>query len=387
MDEVNWNDIINSAMQNVSDANDSMGQAGSLEGTAIENWLMPGRVQQREFGQQVALQKMQNEWNSEGERMKRMKDAGINPNVAAGGIAGAGASPSTGSPNSAIGAGAQSVGAAAQGASAVGDLLNAGVNAYEKQSLTPVEVDKRKAEIRDLLSSALHNDWLSYSISEMLPLQKANERADTYLKLANFAKAKQERLLIKKQVSEAEAHISELNAQASLFRKQGNLADALKLEAQARADGLQLDNDKKQWEKDWREKYKYDPSAPVDVALEQAMVNDASEDVVTTIGESVKRISYNERSGFNEAEIDDNFNKAFNEFLGQNAANAEYAHMGFYMDIAKLGIKYYLEALSAGAKDPATFVIQKLMVPSLRDQADEYEKRIRKPKPEPKSKN
>lgn len=64
----------------------------------------PGEVQEKEFGQQIALQQYQNEWNSEDARMQRMKEAGINPLTAAGAIAGQGTSPSTGSVPSAIGA-------------------------------------------------------------------------------------------------------------------------------------------------------------------------------------------------------------------------------------------------------------------------------------------
>ena len=330
------------------------------EGSILESWLMPGNAQQREFGQQVALQEMQNEWNSESEKMARMKKAGINANVAAAGIAGAGNSPSVGAPNSAIGAGAAGVGSAAQIAGAANDALNAGINAYEKLSLTGIEADRRKAEIRDLLSSALHNDWLAYSISEMLPLQKANERADTYLKLANFSKAREEKKLISKRILEAEENITRIKNQAALFEKQGNLVEAQKLYVEAQTAQVNLENDKLQWDKDWRAKYKYDNNAPVDVALEQAMVNDAPDDVVNAIGESVKGVSYNKQKGFNDAEIEDAYLKAFNEFKAKADVDADFAPYMAMIEANKQTIIDFMKMMTENPND-VKGILSKLM--------------------------
>lgn len=299
--------------------------SSGLQDTIIGSWFNPGLVQDKEFAQQVSLQQMQNDWNSAPNQMELMKKAGINANVAAQGIAGAGNSPSVSAPNSAVGAGAAGIGSAAQMVGAASEALNSGINAYEKTSLTGVEKDRRKAEIRNLLSAALHNDWLAYSISEMLPLQQENERADTYLKLANFDKAREEKKLVIKRISEAEENITRIKNEAALLEKQGNYVDAQKLYVQAETEQVKLENDKLQWDKDWRTKYKYDNNAPVDVALEQAMVNDAPEDVVSAIGDSVKTVSYNTQKGFNDAEIEDAYIKAYNGFKAKADVDADFA--------------------------------------------------------------
>lgn len=86
-----YNDIIDNALDN---ARNPIGQV-NLQGTFLEKWFMPGQVQEREFGQQVALEKLQYEQSIDYKRqMEEMKKAGINPNLAAAGIAKAGSTES-----------------------------------------------------------------------------------------------------------------------------------------------------------------------------------------------------------------------------------------------------------------------------------------------------
>lgn len=357
---------------------------GQMMGTDIfSQFLNPGRQEVVEFGQQVALQKMQNDYNSAPNQMELMKKAGINANVAAAGIAGAGNAPSAGSPNSAIGAGSQGVGAAAQAAEAANNAVNAGVNAYEKVSLTGVEREKRKAEIRDLLAAATHNEWLAYAVSEMLPEQKRETQANTYLKLAQYANAKEEFFNIQKEYEVKEAEVKRLKAERDLAVQQKNYVAAEQLKVEAETAGIELDNWKKNRDKEWYEKYGYDRNNPVDNILIDGMIS-GNDEVVTAVGESVKLSTYSERKGFNQAEVEDGFDKAFNAGLGDQASAAEYAEYRYEIDVAKMAVAAYLEALASGDDNPAKFVIQKLMAGSLKGEADERKRDVgNKPNPQP----
>lgn len=315
-DKVNWNNITDTAKQDALNTDTD---------SIFWQWFFPGAEQREQFGQQVALQEMQNEWNSEPERLKRMKDAGINVNTAASGIAGSGASPSVATPPTTPSAGAAGVGAAAQGLGAVAGLADSAVNAYEKFSLTAVEKERRKSEMANLLASAFHNTWLGRAVAEMLPLQKENERADTFLKLANFSKARSEKKLFDERVKVETERITEIKNQATLLEKQGNLVEAEKLKVSAQTAQIQLENDKLQWDKDFREKWHFDNTKPVDNALIEAMAFEEGDALgaVETIGKSVETIAYDNQKGFNKAEIEDVYYKAFNNALG-NADVAPY---------------------------------------------------------------
>lgn len=298
-----------------------MATAGGSD-NVIERFAMPGQAQKQEWAQQMVAQQYQNQWNSESSKIQRGKEAGINPHIMAAGISGAGNTSPVSTPPAADSAAANSVGSVAQLGQAASGALDSTMNAYEKLALTGVERDAKKAEARKLLSEALHNDWLAYAISEMLPEQKANERADTYLKLANFDNAREEKKAIQKKVDEMQANIDKMKEQEALYRKQGNFVEAEKLRTEAVTAGVELDNYQKEEDKKWREKYRYNPNNPVDVTLMNAAVDD-NDKVVDAIGKSIESSSYHERKGYNMAEIEDAYKKAFEEAK----ANADVAAM------------------------------------------------------------
>ena len=134
--------------------NSSLGSAGDfMSGTfadpngivgGLYNDIMGLTSQQREFAQQEYMTDKQNRFNSEQERMKRAKEAGINPLTAAGGIAGSGSS-----------------GVAAAGGSAsptgIGDLANAASSIAG----LPSEIAQRGAAAEQSLAVARNADRLA----------------------------------------------------------------------------------------------------------------------------------------------------------------------------------------------------------------------------------
>lgn len=308
-------DVTNSALDYASDySNDTIGQS------IIGNFLMPGYQQQAEYGQQVALQQMQNDWSVKG-KMAAGIEAGINPHTMAAGIAGAG-TPSTGSPNSAIGAGAQGVGAASQAANSVAGGLDSAMNAYEKLSLTGVEKQKRSAETVSALQAAGLSYWEAKAIETMLPDRQKNLQADTYLKIANFKNTCEEYHNIVLEHDRRKADIDRIQKEAYLAEQQGNLAEAQKLKVDAETAGIELDNWWKTTDKEFWENHGYRQDDGMDIALRNAAANGKTE-AAEAVGKAIEDSSYNQQKGVNRAEIEDGYKKAFEEAK----ANADVAAM------------------------------------------------------------
>lgn len=117
--------------------------------------------QSREFAQQEYLQDKMNAYNTPVQQMARMKEAGINPNLAAQGIAGGG-NESAQAPQV-----ASNAGGVAQGLSSVGSVVGDVAGALAS------------------LSASRKDDAEATKINETLPLEKNFLRASTYQSWAN----------------------------------------------------------------------------------------------------------------------------------------------------------------------------------------------------------
>lgn len=357
--------------QSVGAAGYDYGPLGSdFAGTIFENWLYPGMQQQREFGQQVALTREQNQWNSEGERLKRMVDAGINPYLAAQGIANAGGvSSAAASPNSAIGSGAEGVNAAS---SLLGNSTSAAVGALdsvEKLATLNERRAKLRAETVASLEAAGLSSWEAKAIAEMLPDRKSNLRADTYLKLGQYRNTVAEYRNIRKEYDVKKQTIDTMKKQASMYESQGNLAEAMRLKVNAEAEGIKLDNWWKETDKQFWLDHGYRMDDEMDVALRNAAANGHNFDV-DQVGQTIENFHYSEEKGVRDADIDTAFNLAFNEILGNEAASAEYLPYKSKIQNDLNALKAYYDALGSGRGDPVTFLVQKVMVPILKENAE-----------------
>lgn len=116
----------------------------------LTNFFNPAQVRMNEAAVNAMLWKMQADYESPENQMKRMKAAGINSNTAAAGIAGGGSSgASVQAPSSAQGAAAQNLSSLAQVASSIGNIMQgaaANRQAGVAEQKMPSEIDKLNAE-------------------------------------------------------------------------------------------------------------------------------------------------------------------------------------------------------------------------------------------------
>lgn len=327
-------DILNYAVETANE------NAGPVADNVLNQWLNPGLQQRIEFGQQVALTKYQNEWNSEGAKMKRMTDAGINPYLAAQGIAGVGGSTSqvAAAPNSAVGAGASSVGAASQALGSAAQAAGVATDAIDRFSTLSGRKEKLHADTVQALEAAGLSKWEAKAIATLLPDRQKNLRADTYLKLGQYRNTVAEYRNIRKEYDVKVQQIDTMKKQADLYRKQGDLAKATELRVQAETAGIDLDNWWKQTDKQFWLDHGYRPDDEMDIALRNAAANGHDVDV-EKVGDAIENYSYRERKGFNTAEIEDVYSKVFEE-IKANAAWKPYlsrieAHKQHLIDIVQ----------------------------------------------------
>lgn len=310
------NNIINSSVRFAESGNGPLGS--DLAGSIFEDWLYPGAQQEREFAQQVALQDAQNQWNSEQEKLRRMKEAGINLATAAGAAAGSGNAPATSSPNSAVGAGASLP-------SAVGSLaenVGAGVNAYEKLSLTPVEREKRSAETVAALEAAGFSHWEAKAIEVMLPDRQKNLQADTFLKIANYRNTCEEYQNILIEHDQRKADIDLKEKQAYQAEKSGNLAEATRLKVEAETDLLEYNKWWQETEKSFWLEHGYKSDDPLDVSLRNAAANN-KQGAAEAVGDAIEHYNYRTELGIKTADVEKAYEEAFDEAKG----NADVAAM------------------------------------------------------------
>lgn len=288
----------------------------------LDNLLYPNLRQRKEFGQQVALTQMQQDFAVSG-KMAAAKEVGINPHTMAAGIAGSSA-PSASAPNSATGAGAAGVSSLSSLADSASNVASVGVDAADRLSTLSARRDKIKAEtIQSLLAAGL-DEWQAKAIAEMLPDRKRNLRADTYLKLGQYRNTVAEYRNIRKEYDKKIEEINVLKQQADLLEKQGNLAQAEKLRVEAQTRGIEIDNWWKETDKNFWIEHGYSQDDPLDVSLRNAAANGKDVDV-DKIGQSVETFNYDQERGKRDADVDTAFDLYFNEQGGKEAVSADYA--------------------------------------------------------------
>ena len=213
-----YQDIINTGLE----------QAASFsDGNWLEQLLVPGQVQEREFGQQVALQQMQNEWNSEQEKMRRLKEAGVNPLTAAQGVSGSGQSPATSSvPGQAVTSPPSDVGAAVSG-------IGQGVEAFSKSKETRKLLDNRnKNLVTDTflkLKEAGYQDALAKNLSIATMFLPQEKMLNLMAMAAEVPKINAEYNSIMQGIDESKERIKEIDARIKLAEATANYQDKLAL--------------------------------------------------------------------------------------------------------------------------------------------------------------
>lgn len=328
-----WN-YENTIQQGIQATNDDVAPLGvDLQGSFLENWMYPGLQQEREFGQQVALQQMQNQWNSETEKMARAKAAGINILGAGMQIAGDSA-PATGSPNSVAGAGASGVGAAAQLASAGAQSLAGAADVVDKMSTLGDRKRQIRADVVEKLEAAGLNKWQAKAIAEMLPINKDKSMAEYYQILAETDNIREEWHSIQVEREKKLHEIDKINEEKRYYTQLGALAKAQESEARANAEKLAVETWFRDQDKAFREKYGFNRDDPTKVALLSAIL-DGNDELAATISEVTQTDSYNIQSGIEQAELENVFDKVFDEEKAKHEVDADYARYSARIEAEK----------------------------------------------------
>ena len=267
-------------VNNPADPLGAQGQTGILSGlddgfgyllfgdsnasSSIMGELTGYNAQQREFQQQEYLLEKEQAWNSEEARMRRMKAAGINPNVAASGIAGGSSNASAPAVPSAAGGAAAGLSAASQLAGTIGDnaLKSAQAKEIEKQlepniqnTIADTFWKYKQAGYTDLQAQGLSIANAYLSTEKFLGIVALNENINV---LQGQWKNLQKDIEVKNaRIKEIDKHIEEMGASISLQEKEALLAEKK---------CLQIDQETieaKFWN-DTRQQYGIDPRNPIE---------------------------------------------------------------------------------------------------------------------------
>lgn len=277
--------------------------------TKLYNDLTGFTAQQAEFEQQEYLMDKQNEYNTPANQMARMQAAGINPNTAAAAIAGGG---SLSAQPSQVATNTQGTANALQAvAGGIGSLAGAKSDVAEANrtnELVSYEANKMSAETCKALEDAGLSHWSAMSISTLLPYQTANQKADFYLKLAQYdnCRADYQNILanhnaILQDIELKKATISQMDYQNALIAE---------------------DTRWKQQENDHFDKWQYRSDVPNDVALRQSII--AGNGSADSIGQAIEISEQKAASGQFMAEEAYAYNIAYLREQGKDVAESLY---------------------------------------------------------------
>lgn len=324
-----WNKIIENAQSAANNRDFIDGRYGNVFG----RWLYPGAAQEEEFGQQMAYQEWMNDYNTPQHQMERMIAAGINPNTAAAGIAGAGnqAAPVS-APNSAIGAGAAGMSAAAGVGEALNNAADIAGNKVAQFAKLGLEKENLRASTAQLLEQAGLNHWEAMSISELLPDMKAEKKADIYLKIAEREKVIQEYQNLTVEYDKKWQEIEEIKQNVVYLKQLGDVAQATEQEILARTKEQEVKNwfaeeDKKLWQN-----HGYRMDDPIDCSLRNSMINGKT-DAAATIGQAIETGSNRAALGSLSAESEFAYTIANARKNGENASDVAYGRIGSMADL------------------------------------------------------
>lgn len=216
-------------------------------------------AQMREFQQQEYLQEKQWEHDDPVYQMKRLIAAGVNPALAAQGVAGGNQSaiaPTVASPSSAPAAGLQSATGAVQGA------VQTGLDAYEKARLTEVERKKRLADTANTLETLGLTKLNAQGVAISLEYLGEKERLNVATMIANLDNIKKSHEVMTKQIEQYDMQIKEMDKQIELMTIQGDYTTALKLQAEKNTAVLEQQRLALKWHNDVRESLDVDLNLP-----------------------------------------------------------------------------------------------------------------------------
>lgn len=351
MDKSNeyWNNYI--GMQDQQDM-EMYGDLGGSWLSHIWNDLTGKTAQNKEFAQQEYLQDKMNEYNSPVEQMKRMREAGINPNLAAQGISGSG-NESAQAPSVASNSGGTAAGvtAAADSLGSVAGSVQSLASANETNKLLSLRADNIRASTVGTLEKAGLDHWNALSVATMLPYMEANQTADFYLKMAQYDNTRAEYQNILDQ--------HDLNLEN--IRLTGSKADEAAENARFAKETT-----------DFFVNHGYRDDAPSDIALRNSIVSGRKEQAGAIAG-AIESASYSSNYGAFKADADTAYQRMYNSLkadadtaferneksaLGLASGNADYASYLNDLEIYKSDVTNFMQMWFALPDSLKGFAVQ-----------------------------
>lgn len=308
--------------------------------------LMPGWVADEDYARQVQLMDLQNQYNDPAAQMARMKAAGINPNVAAAGIAGnfnaTASAPSVNSGQAAASESAQGLSGIANAAVGAATGLASQGGILDNLSTLALRKDKLSKEIGSLLKGMGYTDAQTRSLEVSLKYLDEKESLGVATMMANLDNICLQYDMFNQQIAESKKRMSEMDAQIALYRNQGDLANALKLQADKNTSILEMQRLEFDWYKSMREIYGIDfHRDPYHMLVAAAL--QGKTDVVDALSNGVYDFNYNVSLGGFDARVNTVFDEMFNSAAGQAAGNAENEKFLSFLRQNEYWVKQYLE--------------------------------------------
>lgn len=305
--------------------------------------LFPGLVADEDYARQIELMDLQNQYNSPAAQMARYKEAGINVNAAAAGIAGGGnataSAPSVNSGQAASAESAQGLASLAQGTAGV---TNAAVGAFDTLGTLALRKDKLSKEIGSLVKGMGFTDAQTRSLEISLKYMDEKEALGVATMMANLDNIYQQYDFYNQQMAESKKRIQQMDADIALANAQKDYTTALKLQAEKNTSILELQRLDLEWYKNMRESYNMDfHSAPFQMILQARLQGNTG--VADVLSNGIYEYNYRLNEGVIKAEVDNAFNLAWNSTLGSEQVKSSYAPYYTSLENFKSEFQHLLE--------------------------------------------
>lgn len=288
------------------------------EGGGFLGWLDGTNKQRQAQAFEMTMQERQWAYDDPSAQMERMKKAGINPNLAAGAIAGG--NQSAGAPSSPVSAGngAEAIGHIASAVGAVGGAANAAVGAID--TLSTLEGRKKLLFTQNtkMFEEMGFTKLQAQGYSIQLQFMDDKEKLGIAKMCCDIGEASQRVSESKARVKQIDQNISESKEHEKLYRKQGNLADAEREKVQQEGYLLEKKNYQEQFRNDFIRDYSVDPYQPLVNQIAMAHVA-GKNDTVEKLTGAVYNYNYNFYQGQYEAQTD--WGPVLNKFHAVQVAN------------------------------------------------------------------